>query len=160
MRVPSSIARKRKHAMPANPLQLGPQLKLWTYSSLAALFATGAIWFWLQRWGMVETDFGPTTHPLSAWMLRIHGLAAIVFLVVFGVLLPMHVRRSWQAGKNKLSGVGMLIVIFILTFTGWLLYYAGGENLRSLASNVHLWLGLAMPFIIIGHIIMGSKSQS
>lgn len=145
--------------MPASRRQLSPRLRVWTYATLTVLFGSGLVWWALQRWALVDTDFGPAAHPLSPWMLKLHGLAAMAFLIVLGVLVPEHMRRCWHAEKNRLSGVGMITVLIILSISGWLLYYAGNEHLRALTSDVHVWLGLAVPIIVAGHVILGRRSR-
>jgi hypothetical protein len=136
-------------------LRLSPRLRRTTYAVLAGLFLTGAAWWILARWGEVETEFGPGPHPLLPWILRLHGAAAILTTFVFGYLVPIHARRAWRARLNRGSGAGLVAALVLLTLTGWLLYYSGGERLRELASAGHLWLGLALPAIVDLHVWRG-----
>ncbi len=145
--------------MPSNNLRLSPRLRNWTYGSFGVLFVSGAAWWILQRWGLIETEFGPTIHPAATWLLRLHGAAAMLGLIVLGVLLPLHMQRGWMDGENRPSGTGMVACCLVLTITGWLLYYAGHERIRALASHVHIWLGVALPAIIAAHIWLGRKSR-
>ncbi|MCF7688094.1 MAG: hypothetical protein K9M98_05360 [Cephaloticoccus sp.] len=145
--------------MPVDHLQLGPRLKFWTYGTLGLLFLSGVFWWTLQRWGMIESEFGLAAHPLAPWVLRLHGLAAMVFLVVLGILLPLHVSRSWRVAKNRFSGAGMLLFLFILGISGWLLYYAGGETFRTIVAMIHTWIGVALPLVIVVHILLGRRSR-
>ncbi|HTL67056.1 MAG TPA: hypothetical protein VL200_05295 [Lacunisphaera sp.] len=140
-------------------LRLGPRLRAWTYATLGALFVTGVAWWSLELWGRVETEFGPAAHPAGPWLLRFHGAAAMIFLVLIGWLLPSHVRRGWQARRNRRSGGGLLASLGALTLTGWLLYYAGSEPLRAVATTVHRWLGLILPLLVVLHVWIGRRSR-
>jgi hypothetical protein len=47
----------------------------------------------------------------------------------------------------------MLAISALLTLTGYLLYYAGAETARDIASYVHLTLGLALPIVLALHLV-------
>jgi len=144
----------------ADHLRLTPRFRAWIYGTITVLFITGVTWWALGKWGRVETDFGETAHPAASWMLRIHGAAAMLMLIVLGILVPLHVRRGWIANRNRRSGAGLVAAMVVLTLTGWLLYYSGGENLRSASSALHTWLGLALPLIVVVHIWFGRRSRN
>lgn len=145
--------------MPADDLRIRPRLRGWIHGTIGVLFITGAVWWALQRWGNVETEFGSTAHPAAPWVMRVHGAAAMLMLLVLGWLVPVHVLRGWRARRNRRSGAGLVAVLGTLTITGWLLYYAGGEKLRAAASALHVWLGLTLPLIIVAHIWLGRRSR-
>jgi hypothetical protein len=46
-------------------------------------------------------------------------------------------------------------VILFLTVTGYGLYYAGDEQLRSLISRWHTWIGLGVFLLIPVHVLIG-----
>jgi heme A synthase len=140
-------------------LRLSPRLRVWTYSTFGVLFASGLLWWILQRWSPTETEFGPAIHPAATWLLRLHGAASMLVLVILGILLPLHVRRAWRARKNRFSGAVMLALSGLLVATGWLLYYASGETLRPTASAIHLWAGLGLPLSLIVHIWLGRRAR-
>jgi hypothetical protein len=45
--------------------------------------------------------------------------------------------------------------MLLLTITGYLLYYAGDEDTRPLISAAHWILGLAVPAMLVWHIVSG-----
>ena len=145
--------------MSRNSLKLERGQRRWLHATLAVLFVSGVVWWVLHRWGEVETEFGPTPHPLNPWLMRVHGGAAMVALVVLGTLLSGHVRRAWQAGRNRLSGLGMLVWCGGLSVSGYALYYAGAETARTWASIIHLVGGLAFPLVLIVHIWSGRRAR-
>ncbi|MBW8781930.1 MAG: DUF4405 domain-containing protein [Verrucomicrobia bacterium] len=141
--------------MSRNRLRLSFRQRLWFHGSFAVLFLSGALWWILHRWFPVQTEFGSQENPLNSWLLRLHGAAAMIALVVLGSLLPNHVRAAWRAHRNRFSGGGMIALSAALTLTGYGLYYAAGETLRLAASLSHLGLGLAFPGVLIWHIRRG-----
>ena len=103
-------------------IQLSPRHKRWFYSVSATLFLSGAAWVllgWLAERNEGRTDFFQSLKP---WMLKLHGAAAMAFLVALGILIPTHLRRAWQARRNRTNGA------FFVTVTG----IARGDRLRAL----------------------------
>ena len=145
--------------MHSGGLKLSLRHRLWLHGSLAVLFFTGVGWWLLHDFVQVETDFGPRGHPLASWSLKLHGLAALVSLVVLGSLVPLHMRRGWLAHRNRWHGGILVAVLFLLTLTGYGLYYSGLETLREISSWAHRVLGLLLPAIIALHIRAGRRSS-
>jgi len=145
--------------MSRNFFKLERGQRRWLHATFTVLFLTGVVWWALHRWGEVETEFGPAPHPLNPLLMRVHGAAAMVALVVLGTLLPGHVRKAWRVGRNRLTGSGMLACCGGLTLSGYALYYAGAESARVWASGIHLIGGLAFPLVLIVHIWSGRRSR-
>jgi hypothetical protein len=142
--------------MRRNALQLSRRHKAVLYASTLLVFASGVAWWILDHYAVREDEFGGIAkHPAETWMLKIHGAAAMVILVVLGTLIPIHVKRGWEAGKNLPSGTGTLLFFGILTVTGYGLYYVGDESLRGFTSNIHFWGGVVLPLIVGYHVWRG-----
>lgn len=141
-------------------LRLRPLLRRSVYAVFAILFASGAAWWISQPWLRSAAGDGSAPSALEPWLLKIHGAAAMAALAILGILYPLHLVRGWRARRNRGWGSGLVAVCATLILTGYLLYYAGGENLRSAASAIHLWLGLIFPVILIVHIWRGRKTRS
>lgn len=129
------------------------------YAIFGLLFVTGAVWLALDRWGLRETEFGVEAHPAQPWILRLHGAAAMAGLVVLGVLLPLHVRRGWKADRNRTNGVILLVFCGVLVASGYLLYYAGSDRLRHGSAVLHDVAGLALPLLILAHVLLGRRTR-
>jgi hypothetical protein len=114
------------------------------YAVLLALFASGV---------------GGEVQSVRALLMKVHGAAAMATLVLIGVLLAKHVPGGWAARANRASGVLLLVGLVWLTLTGYLLYYAGGEQLRQMASDTHLWVGVAFAGVFAGHQIRPRQAQ-
>jgi hypothetical protein len=72
-------------------------------------------------------------------------------LWVFGLLWGVHMVNAWQARRRRWSGGALFGLGAVLIATGWLLYYAGDDGLRSVASFGHWGLGLAAPALFLFH---------
>lgn len=134
--------------------------RAWLYATISVLTMSGAAWLVCQHWLRVESEFGIAPHPSAPWWLRLHGAAAMLFLVLLGTLLRDHVRIGWHARRNRSSGAGLLGVCLWLTLTGYGLYYVGGESLRIWLSRLHWLPGLFWPVALIAHIWIGRRSRA
>ena len=141
----------------AESIRLGPWHQGAVYGATAALAVSGIIWLVLHYFVATPGKYGPQIHPLEPWMLRLHGAAAMAGLIIYGSLLPVHIRRAWSVRRNIALGIGLVAFMLLLTVTGYLLYYAGDENTRPLISAAHWILGLAVPALLVWHIVSGRK---
>ncbi len=122
------------------------------YAIVTALFVTGAVWAGLHYLsGAVGLEVREVL-AVNATLMKVHGGAAMMALVLLGTLLPRHVRIGWKLGRNGRSGVLMLVLCGVLSASGYLLYYAGGEAIRLATSWIHLAVGLALPLPLTAHV--------
>lgn len=138
-------------------IRLGPWHQGAVYGSTVILVASGLVWLVLHFFLAQPGEFGETFHPGEPWMLRLHGAGAMAGLVVYGSLLPIHIRRAWAIRRNLVLGLGLATVLLALTLTGYLLYYAGGEETRPVISVVHWAVGLVIPFLLTWHVVSGRR---
>ncbi len=140
--------------------RLGNVHRRMLYAVFVLLLATGLLWLGFHYFISLKTEFGDTHHPLEAWWLKLHGLAAMLALIVFGSLMPGHIRNAWHHRKNRGSGGSMVVLLALLALSGYLLYYAGGEELRQFTSLAHWAIGLAMAPLLILHIVLGRRARA
>jgi hypothetical protein len=139
-------------------LRLDPGLRSWNYAAFAALFATGAIWLVADQLKASENE--ELWQAIAANMLMIHGITAMVALMLLGAMIPMHIQRSWRAGKNRVSGTVMVGANAVLVATASGLYYAGSDLLRTFVADVHIAFGLALPALVAAHIVLGRRART
>lgn len=139
----------------ADAVRLGPWHEWAVYVVTGALVVTGILWLVLHYFFASAGEFGGVMHPLEPWVLRLHGAAAMAGLVVYGSLLPVHIQRAWSVRRNIVLGIGLVCLMLLLTLTGYLLYYAGGEQTRPVISTLHWLVGLAVPALLVWHIVSG-----
>jgi hypothetical protein len=145
--------------MRPDSLRLGTPLRRWLYAAGGTLFVSGICWLALDWWGQRQTEFGVEPNPAAPWVLRAHGAAAMLVLLVFGAMIPLHLRRGWRARANRRSGAIIAASCALLVLSGYGLYYAGGEQLRLVAVVAHDGLGCAVPLILFWHVRRGRAAR-
>ena len=78
-------------------------------------------------------------------------------MIIFGALIPQHIRLAWHAKRNRKSGSWMTAIAIIIIVTGFGLYY-GSEDWREPIKWTHLIVGLLSVTILILHIWLGRRS--
>ena len=138
-------------------LQLSFRFRFALYSAFSALFVTGA--GWLVADGLKDAPSGDLWQSIAANLLMVHGGAAMVTLLLLGALVPLHVRRSWRAKRNRGTGTTMVTFNAVLIATAFGLYYFGSDALRPWISNVHIGVGLSLPILFLVHVFIGKRSS-
>ena len=138
-------------------MRLEPRFRWALYAAFAALTLTGAVWL-LADWrkNPLEPDLWQDIAPV---MLMLHGGTAMVALLLLGALVPLHVRRAWRSGRNRLTGPVMVTVNAVLIVSAFGLYYAGSDTLRPWVSDLHIAVGLALPPALLLHVWLGRRSR-
>jgi hypothetical protein len=137
-------------------VRLDPWHRRAIYAAFALLTVTGAVWLYADR---AKDRLGPDTwQPIAADMLALHGAAAMAALLLLGALVPLHIRRGWRSGRNRLTGPLMIAVNAVLIATAYGLYYTGSDALRGWISDLHIVVGLALPAGLILHVWRGRRS--
>jgi len=136
-------------------LRLKTSFRYSIYAVFAVLFVTGAVWF-VADW-QKDISGDEFWQQVSANMLMVHGGAAMLALMSLGALIPLHVLRSWRAGKNIVSGSVMAGCNAVLIVTAFGLYYLGSEAVRPWTSWIHIAAGLALSAMFPLHIVLGRR---
>lgn len=127
------------------------------YGVTVWLFASGVTWLIARYTLRTAGEFGETVHPLEPWMLRVHGIAVLLGLFMYGTLLRAHMLKAWHLRKNRISGALASLVMIMLMASGYLLYYAGDEMVRPIISLVHWSIGLGLGAMLPLHIWLGRR---
>jgi hypothetical protein len=155
-----SLAAIKASPPPATAIRLSATHRWTVYISLAVLTLSGCIWLYAHHFLGDPNNFAALIHPAEPWSMKIHGMAAIIFAVVIGSLTTLHIRLGWRRKKNRASAMMLLTVISLLAITGYLLYYAGGNSLRTWASTIHWVGGIATPILLAIHIWLGRRARA
>lgn len=127
------------------------------YGVLALMLATGLLWLWARAFWTQSGLFGIESSPWQGWALRWHGVLATPALIVIGSLWVVHWVRGWRQRLARLPGLFMLAAMAGLVGTGTLLWYAGDDQLRASASQLHIVIGCALPLLLAGHIAVARR---
>jgi hypothetical protein len=149
------VSRAMRHPRPES-IRLKQFHRYLLYAVLAVLFLSGAVWAYLNY---LVSQPGESVAAVKSWSMKTHGAAAMATLVLIGTVLTAHVRFAWRAGRNRANGMLFLSAFGILTVTGYGLYYAGDERLRAWTGWIHLGVGLALPLLLLIHILLGRKTR-
>jgi hypothetical protein len=128
------------------------------YGVFSVLFASGAVWIYADQMKNNPERDTEMWQQAAAFLLSMHGGAAMITLLLLGALGPMHVQRAWRAKKNRATGVASVAMYGLLIVTAFALYYVGSEALRPWISTIHIAFGLAVPAVITAHIMVGRAS--
>jgi hypothetical protein len=133
-----------------------PRWQEWSvYLSFGILFATGIAWLLIDKFVQVAGEFGPEHHPAQHIALVVHGIAAYLFLIVFGAMVPVHVVAGWNTKRNLKTGVTLAATLLFVGATALALYYVGDEVLRPRASLAHWMVGVATLPLLLIHALRG-----
>jgi hypothetical protein len=139
----------------ASVLRLSPALRYVLYAIFAILFLSGAMW--LIADALKESANGELWQQIATTLLMTHGGSAMITLMMLGALVPLHMRYGWRGRKNLSTGIAMASVSAVLIITAFGLYYFGVEGARAVAGDVHTWLGVASPVLLVAHIWWGRR---
>jgi len=98
-------------------IQLSSRHKRWFYAVSVTLFLSGAVWVlagWLAERSEARAEL---LRQLKSSLLKLHGAAAMAFLVALGILIPTHITRAWRARRNRLNGTFFVTVMALLVHT-------------------------------------------
>ena len=142
------------------PLKLRPGHRRWLYVCSALLLVSGIGWLIVHYFLQGPSDFPEAPHPSEAWWLRLHGAAAMGFLIALGGVLTHHVRSGWRQHLNRSSGIVNIVVAVALALTAYGLYYIGDDRMRTMVSSTHWIIGLIAAAALPLHIMLGRRQTS
>lgn len=90
-------------------------------------------------------------------ILMAHGVSAYLFVLLFGAVLPTHIKVAWKAKRNRISGGLMIAVMSLLLVSGLFLYYA--DETRNAALWVHWIIGGGLVLLFTFHFIAGRRAN-
>jgi len=125
-----------------------------------AVWFSGALWLVFHYFLVKQGEFGPEENPWTAKILAIHGLCAFFAIWLFGWLWHAHLQPGWQKHRRRWSGSALAALLILLTASGYLLYYASGDRLRSVISISHWAMGLALPLPYLLHRLKRRRPRS
>ncbi len=129
--------------------------------TIAALFITGCL--------LVPTTLNLKLEWDVPWrlsseqhigMAAAHATLSLLMAAIIGALWSIHMRAGWRRRKNHHSGLSLLIIMVLLGISAMGIYYFGDEQSSMLSSVTHMLMGIAIPVLLLVHVIHGRKSQA
>jgi hypothetical protein len=90
-------------------------------------------------------------------ILVAHGVSAYLFVLLFGAVMPTHIKSGWKNKRNRTSGGFMVAVMALLLVSGLFLYY--GADTREAALWVHWVIGCGLVLLFPLHFILGRRAN-
>ena len=90
-------------------------------------------------------------------ILIAHGFSAYFFVLLFGAVMPNHIKGGWHNKRNRISGGSMVLVMALLLISGLFLYY--GDETRDTALWVHWVIGCSLVLVFPLHVIRGRRAN-
>jgi hypothetical protein len=131
----------------------------WVHITFIGLLFSGVGWLILHHFFLIKGSFGVEENPYQVWCLKVHGAAAMGFMVVLGALIPIHMRRNWLIHRNVGSAVPLVLSIVVMIVTGYGLYYVGSEHWRPWISAIHWIAGLLSVPALTVHVMLARKER-
>lgn len=89
--------------------------------------------------------------------LVIHGISAAFTLLVFGAVMPNHIRAAWNVRRNRGTGGLMIAVMALLMGSGLGLYY-GTEEMHEMMVWSHWAVGFLLFAALPLHLVIGART--
>ena len=151
---------KQSAARRPSRLAFSSRRRLVTYVVGLGVWTSGALWVFFNYFMRSEGRFGIEDHPLQRWWLVLHGAFSFASLWIFGLIWSAHVVTGWNARWRRGSGGTLVGIIFLLTITGYALYYLTGRDSRSWTSLVHWIIGLGAMAVFLIHWLSRAKPRT
>ena len=111
--------------------------RLFTLTNLI-ISIIGIIYFIMDFFFKVDTDFGQRPHAFTATLLYLHIITVPILIFFVGSLFKSHIFPKIKSGvkTRRYSGISLFVLFLLMSMTGYLLQTAisGGE----IMGNAHL----------------------
>ena len=130
-------------------------LPFWQSFSTHSIFVICAISGVLY---LLARQFEIKLFPLENHSILVaHGFSAYIFVLLFGAVMPNHIKGGWHNKRNRISGGSMVLVMALLLISGLFLYY--GDETRDAALWVHWVIGCGLVLLFPLHVIRGRRAN-
>ena len=141
-------------------LYLSARAKLVTYAVVGLTWCSGVLWLIFHYFFSRQGEFGAEADPFEHPLLVLHGACAFAALWLAGWVWHVHVQPWWSSPRRRGSGIVLIAFGAVLIMSGWLLYYAGDDELRRWSSVVHWGTGLALVVPLLVHGLRAARYRN
>ena len=125
-------------------MHLSPRAKALIYAVLGVAWGSGVLWLVFHYFFPHHGEFGDEPNPLEHPLIVLHGAGAFAALWLAGWLWTTHIVPWWNSPSRRSSGIVLIAMGALLVVSGWLLYYASGDELRHWVTVLHWSIGLLL----------------
>ena len=122
-------------------MTLFERIMLW--SSTAVMGLSGLVYAAMKYLMSNDDPYAVINHPLQPLVLKIHIVAAPVFVFAIGAVFVRHIWKQWRSGvgRGRRSGLWLMLTIFPMIISGYLIQTVVVENVLFWLVAVHLITG-------------------
>lgn len=116
---------------------------------------TGLVLAWMIYILRPVNEWDVFNHPWQKQVQAIHILVVPLLLFSVGIIWKKHIQeRLFRKGQPyKLSGWLLILILFPMVFSGYLLQVSVEEQWRAIYGQIHLWTSLAWSMMFFVHIL-------
>lgn len=119
------------------------------------LLASGLAWLGVHY--LAGAGAGELPHPLEAWTMRAHALAAWIGAFALGEIAASHIPRGWhttmrrRAVTQRRLGLSLCVMALALVLSGYALMYLVPEPAHAAWGWAHSAVGVMMAAVLVVH---------
>lgn len=116
--------------------------------------ATGFVLAWMIYLLKPVNEWDVFNHPWQKHVQGLHILVVPLLIFVVGIIWKKHIQeRLFRRGQpRKFSGWILILILFPMVFSGYLLQVSSEEFWRNLHGQIHLWTSLVWSLMFLVHI--------
>ena len=92
-------------------------------------------------------------------MAAAHATLSLLMAGIIGALWSIHMRAGWKRRRNHRTGLSLFVIMVLLGITAIGIYYLGDEQASVFSSVAHMLMGVAIPFLLVIHVVVGRRYQ-
>jgi hypothetical protein len=129
--------------------------RLLIHASGWLLLASGLAWLGVHY--LAGAGAGELPHPLEAWTMRAHALAAWIGAFTLGEIAASHIPRGWHTTMRRRTpvqrhlGLALCVMALALVSSGYALMYLVPEPAHAAWGWAHSAVGVLMAAVVIVH---------
>jgi hypothetical protein len=129
--------------------------RLLVHASGWLLLASGLAWLGVHC--LAGAGAGQLPHPLEAWTLRAHALAAWLGAFTLGEIAASHIPRGWHTTMRRRTpaqrrlGLALCMMALALILSGYALMYLVPEPAHAAWGWAHSAIGAVMAGVLVVH---------
>lgn len=123
---------------------------------------TSIIYFIAKYFLTIEGEWGAETHPLTIWFQKIHILTVPFLIFAVGMIFSNHIWKRICNGfsKSRTSGIFLLVLLILMTLSGYLIQIIDNQLLRQYSAYLHIGVSVAWSLVFSYHHLSSNRRRS
>ncbi|MEH0860803.1 hypothetical protein [Halobacteriovorax sp. DPLXC-1] len=123
---------------------------------------TSIIYFIAKYFLAIEGEWGPETHPLTIIFQKVHVLTVPFLIFAVGMIFSNHVWKRIESGykKSRTSGIFLLVLLVLMSLTGYLIQVVDGQVFREYSAYLHIAVSVIWSVVFSYHHISSNRKRA